>query len=375
MRRLAWATLTHDRLKFAGSIAGIAVASTLTFVQLGLFSGFRAACSAVVAYAGGDVWVMRAGTPVFDGAGVLHDGVRAIVASDPCVREVRAVVLAHVNAQTKSSAPLGAFVVGVEQGQGPMRVPWQTLEGLPTDLREPLRVSIDEVDLARFDLPDHPLNMPISVGGLIGRVAVVTEGLKSFTLAPLMFSHVDNVRAMINLTSGQSNFWVAELRDLACAPSLIKRVRQQPNLDARLTRDFIAQSENYWMGSSGAGPILEFGMMLSLAIAGAVVAQALYALTRDHLKELAALRALGASSFELARFVLWQAGLLGACGASLGLAFALLIAHVANARGTSVILSHSELLRGALSLLVICFAASALAVRAVLKIPATAVFE
>lgn len=319
--------------------------------------------------------MMRSGTPVFDQGGPLHDGVKSLVASHPCVERVRPLVLAPVSAQTKSSTPLGVFVIGVELGTGPRAIPWQTLAGLPNDLRPPLRVSVDRADLERLHLPDEPVGAQLNLAGLSGRVAVVTERVKNFTLSPLMFATTESARAMVNLTDGQSNFWIADLRDKACAGSLIQKIKTHRELDARTTADFVAQSEKYWMGKSGAGPILQFGMILSLFIAGAVVAQALYALTRDHARELAALKALGSTSGELARFVLWQAFALGSLGSTLGVAFAFAVQSLGVAQGANVVLSGVELQHGFVSIFAVCLGASALAIRSVLKIPPTAVFE
>jgi len=374
VRRIAWATLAHDRTKLAGSVAGVAIAATLTFVQLGLFAGFRAACSAAISHTGGDLWVMRRGVQVFDEAPPLYDGVRPIVAAHPCVTKVRGVVLAQVPVKTPDSAPSGAFVVGFEPAQASI-VPWQVVRGLPGDLEAPVRVAVDEFDLRRLGLPDNPIGARINVGGLNGRVAVLTTGLKTFTLSPYMFSSITNVRAMLDLTEGQSNFWVADLRDSSCAEGAIRFISARGDLDVHTTADFIQQSEDYWLESSGAGAILKFGSGLSLLIGGAVVAQTLYALTRDHAKELAALKALGTTMWELTRFVLWQAGMLTALGTLLGAGLTQIIHVVGFSRGMNVVVNAHTVLTGVACMLAVCVVSSSLALRAVRKISPNAVFD
>jgi putative ABC transport system permease protein len=355
-------------------VVGVAIAATLTFVQLGLFAGFRAACSAAITHTGGDLWVMRRGTQVFDDAPPLYDGVRPIVAAHPCVLRVRGVVLANVPVKTPNAEPSGAFVVGFEQAVDNL-VPWHITRGLPQDLEAPVRVAVDEFDLRRLGLADNPLGARINVGGLNGRVAVLTSGLKTFTLSPYMFSSITNVRAMLNLTEGQSNFWVADLRDPSCADGAIRWITAGGDLDVRRTADFVEQSENFWLESSGAGAILKFGSGLSLLIGGAVVAQTLYALTRDHAKELAALKALGTTTWELTRFVLWQASMLTTLGTLLGAGLTQLVHTFGLSRGMNVVVNAHTLLTGAACMLLVCAISSSLALRAVRNIPPTAVFD
>jgi hypothetical protein len=64
-----------------------------------------------------------------------------------------------------------------------------------------------------------------------------------------------------------------------------------------LTPDqFRDQSRSFWLSGTGAGAALFAGALLSVIVGTAIVAQTLYSSTKEHLYEVATLRAIGASN-------------------------------------------------------------------------------
>lgn len=349
------------------ALAGVMFSTTLAVVQLGLYAGFAQACSAVITYAGGDLWVMARGTPVFDYGRILPAGTRFIVAQHPCVAGVRAVALAWIDMQTATSPRLNTFVVGLDPS--PERVlPWTLERGLPEDLLLPMRVSVDRFDLPKFQLGADPVGQPITIGGQPGRIAALTSGIKTFTLSPYVFSSVQNVRAIAGMTSAQSQYWVVDLKDDGCAGDVARWVERRQHLQARTADAFREESEAYWLDSSGAGLVLGFGTLLGLLVGGAIVAQTLYAMTRDHAKELAVLMALGARRIELTSFVMWQAASLALVGGFSGLACAYALQAVCLRQGMNVVLSAEVIATGLGAVFGICAISSLLSVRTIFRL-------
>jgi hypothetical protein len=54
---LAWRSLWHDRLRFFITVAGVAFAVTLVFVQVGLFIGILDNATVTIDHMGADLWV------------------------------------------------------------------------------------------------------------------------------------------------------------------------------------------------------------------------------------------------------------------------------------------------------------------------------
>ena len=77
-------------------------------------------------------------------------------------------------------------------------------------------------------------------------------------------------------------------------------------------------SRSFWLRTSKAGLGVGFMALVSLAFGALVTSQTLYSATVSSIKELALLRALGASQRRLRRYVMEQAILVGGCGVVLG---------------------------------------------------------
>ena len=374
MHDVALLSLLHDRGKLVAAIAGVSLAATLLLVQIGLFVAFLETSSAIVRRLGGDVWVMARGTEVVDNGETLSAGSRGAVASIACVRAVRGAVIAVATTRKPSGALDYVQIVGVERAQHPF-VPWQMLRGLPSDLAGPDRVAIDEHDIGKLALPADPIGHGIEVGGRVARVAALTRGIRSFALYPYLFAQIDVARQLAGMAEGQAQYWIAELQSPACAPSVIAGLRKHVDLDAHTTVEFARMTESYWVFGSGAGGALAFCAVFSLLVGAVIVAQTLYSITKDHEKELATLKAMGATPAELVAFVAWQASLLALVGGGIGGSMAAALRSVLSSKGIAITLSAPVLVIGAVAVVSMCALASVPSVRRVLAVEAAEVFR
>ncbi len=74
-----------------------------------------------------------------------------------------------------------------------------------------------------------------------------------------------------------------------------------PDTEIVTQQNFSSRSRNYWLFSTGAGFALIAGAILGLIVGTVIVAQTLYASTKDHIDEFATLRAIGATSRYITR--------------------------------------------------------------------------
>jgi putative ABC transport system permease protein len=139
--------------------------------------------------------------------------------------------------------------------------------------------------------------------------------------------------------------------------------------------EFRKKTQDYWVFGSGAGSALGFSAILSLVIGTVIVGQTLYAITKEHLRELGTLKAIGATTSELMGFVAWQAAFLAVVGGGVGLLVALILQRAVTAAGLLVVLSPTVLAIGASAILVMCAIASASSVRKVISLEAAEVFK
>jgi putative ABC transport system permease protein len=374
MRRIAIRSLLFDRGKLIASLLGVALASTLGFVQVGLYRGFERSSSTIIDNVGGDLWAMPSGLEVIDYAQILSVGPRNLLLSHPCVQDVRAILYGFATTQLASGTRSTALIVAVEPRPG-RTVPWSVVGGDAADLDDPLRVSVDRTDLKKFELPDSPIGSKLEINSRQVTVAAMTAGIRSFTLSPYVFTSMTNARRLLGLGENEAMYFVVDLADKACGPRLAAWMKRQPDIQLLDTGAWSRKTEDYWVGGSGAGAALLFTAILGLFVGGVIVGQTLYSMTKEHLLELATLKAVGARPWELARFVLWLVAFLAACGVASGFAAALLLKHVLLGAGLTVVVSPETVGVSVLGTLVMCLMASVTSLAAVFRIEAATVLR
>ncbi len=374
MRRIALRSLFFDRGKLVASLLGVALASTLGFVQIGLYQGFRESASTVIDHLGGDVWSMPKGLAVIDYSQITSVGPRNLLLSHPCVTDVRSVVYGFSFLQRPSGTRSTALVVGVEERPG-RAIPWGDISGDVQALHEPLRVSVDRTDLDKLELPEDPIGRVFEINSQRVTVAAVTDGIRSFTLNPYVFTSITNARRLLSMAENQAMFYVADLVSPACMPELIDWMRRQPDVQLMGTQEWSEKTREYWVGGSGAGAALAFTAILGLFVGGVIVGQTLYSMAKEHLLELATLKALGARPMELSGFVLWQVLMLAAVGVVSGFVMALFLRHYLLQVGLTVVLSFGSVGLSVLATVLMCAFASITSLMAVMRVDAAKVLR
>jgi len=374
MHDVALQSLLHDRGKLLAALSGVALAATLLWVQVGLFVAFLSTSSAIITRIGGDIWVMARGTEVVDNGETLSAGSRSALSSLPCVKAVRGAVIAVSTMRKPGGALDFVQIVGVERQQRPL-VPWVMVQGLPVDLQAPDRVAVDEHDLKKLGLPEVAIGHGIEIGGKTAIVAALTRGIRSFALYPYLFAEIGSARRLAGLDEGQAQYWVAELASPACTGDVLAKLRAQPDLDAHRTHEFARMTEQYWVFGSGAGGALAFCAVFSLLVGAVIVAQTLFSITKEHEKELATLKAMGATPRELVSFVAWQASLLALVGGVIGLSLTAALRDLLSREGIQIALTFPVFALGASAVVTMCVLASVPSVRRVLRVEAAEVFR
>ncbi len=375
MLLIAWKSLVHDRSRFLAALVGVAFAAVLATVQGGLYEGFLYTTSSVITQLEGDIWVTAQGVKVLDNVEPLSAGSRSIVAEHGCVARVRPLVLGFSWLRTKDGSRETVRVVGTEGGEPFM--PWNMAQGfgLPSDLDGPMRVAVDELDLKRLGIDGPPIGASLALMNQRAYVAAVARRARSFTLLPFVFARVDNARRMTSLSDGQVTAWILDLKSPSCTKDVLATIARHPQLRGWTTAELRSETQHFWLVMSGAGAILAFSALMGLLVGGVTVGQTLYAAVRDHEVELATLRALGASPWEIASFVAVQASVLTLLGGLIGVLSAMGIADLAQRGGLEIIVSPQVVWESALVLVCMALVASIVSVRRALAIDPARVFR
>jgi putative ABC transport system permease protein len=207
------------------------------------------------------------------------------------------------------------------------------------------------------------------------QVAAVTNGIRSFTTTPFVFMDVDRARAYTGVPPGKATYLIIRLSTDADRDGVRRQLMSKiGDVEVLAPAEFRERSRTFWLFGTGAGAALFAGALLGVIVGTVVVAQTLYASTKEHLNEFATLRAMGSSRRYIYKVILWQALL----SAVIGFAIAALVgdAVVRLTEGSALpIVITPGLMAGLFVLtLVMCIGSSIAAIVQVTRIEPAMVF-
>src|SRR6516162_5342668 len=182
---LASRNLFHDRVRFVATLVGIIFSVTLVTGQLGLFLGFERMVTAMIDRAHADLWIVPLNTKSFEATALLdgHERFQALP-----IEGVREVIIGFAYWRKPNDGSLTpVFLIGVQSGSGGLQ-PWNVIEGQPDDLSTPAAVAIDQSYFERLGIAR--IGEYAEIADQKARVAVVTQGIRSFTTTPYVFMSV-----------------------------------------------------------------------------------------------------------------------------------------------------------------------------------------
>jgi putative ABC transport system permease protein len=138
--------------------------------------------------------------------------------------------------------------------------------------------------------------------------------------------------------------------------------------------EFRERSRTFWLFGTGAGAALFAGALLGVIVGTVVVAQTLYASTKEHLNEFATLRAMGSSRRYVYNVIVWQALLSAVIGFSIAALVSDVVVRLTAATALPIVITPG--LIGGLFLLtiVMCIGSSIAAIVQVTRIDPAMVF-
>ncbi len=313
---LASRNLFQDRLRFAATAVGIVFSVVLVMVQMGLYLGFGRMVTTMIERADTDLWVMRRGTKCFEDPSLLGNKQKEILAV-PGVASASPLVIGFSDWRLPSGELTPIFLIGSNLQRSDLQ-PWNVVAGSTKDLSEPGAVAVDATYDERLGL--QGLGTKANIRGKKVHVVALTEGIRSFTTTPFIFTDIDAARRYIGLPKSVASYFLVKLKpgaDLAKVQQALKASISK--IDVLTTPEFAERSRKFWLFSTGAGVALFAGALLGLIVGTVIVAQTLYSSTKDHLNEFATLRAMGSSNRYIYSVIMYQAllnAVIGFCFAS-----------------------------------------------------------
>jgi putative ABC transport system permease protein len=323
VRRVALATLGHDRLRTTMLIVGLGAVWALVAVQVGLRRGFERSARSVIDRAGGDLWVSARGVRVVDDG----EPIAPPPAADSCIARVRPVIIDYTQARRPDRSLVTVQIVALDDARS---------------------VGIDAADVEKLGLPADPVGKELELrSGVRLRVGSVSRGVRSFTQTPYVFVDHATAREILALAPETATFYAVDVRDAGCIASA-ERALTGEGREVRPREAVARTTVDHWIEGSGIGTLLAAGSIMAAVVGAIVLLQSTLTTVRTHVRELATVRALGARRSELASFVAWQVGVVAVISTAIALGLAAILARVLAGEGLSVIVDGWTCAAGAL---------------------------
>jgi putative ABC transport system permease protein len=321
--KLAIRNLFHDRARFLVTLVGILFAVVLIAVQLGMYFGARRMITGMIDHANADIWISKFGAESFEQAAFLTGRERFAALSVPGVEAVTPLLVSFADWRRPDSSTSNTVIIGTGENEAGLR-PWNVVEGASTPA-SPDGVIVDRTYLKSLGISG--LGGTAEIQGHRVRVEGLTNGIRSFTTSPFVFTSMKKAHTILSVPSDQATFYLVKLAPGAVATDVKRELETRLNGASVYTKDeFRERNLDFWLFGTGAGVALLGGAVLGLIIGTVIVAQTLYSSTKDHLSEFATLRALGSSSLYIHKVILTQATVSAIAGYALGTFLSLLIA-------------------------------------------------
>jgi putative ABC transport system permease protein len=137
---------------------------------------------------------------------------------------------------------------------------------------------------------------------------VLTQGIRSFTTTPYLFAPLERARAYTGISSNKDTYVLVRVAPNANVETVRNRLQANiSDVEVLTPAEFRNRSRSFWLFGTGAGAALFAGAVLGIIVGTVIVAQTLYASTKDHLNEFATLRAIGSSAGYIHKVIICQA--------------------------------------------------------------------
>jgi putative ABC transport system permease protein len=328
-RPLAWAQLSHQKIRLSVAIGGIAFANILIFMQLGFLTLFSKGATALPKNLTGDLFIINPeakyiGANNFDRIRLYQAAaLEGVISTTPLYMNF--VPWAYSSKFTSFKTRTLAF-----NPQSPIFNNTEINQQIDK-IHAPGVVLFDRLSKAELGPIAKKFQTSGAVRSIVNNRRVEVDGLfsmgNSFFLGDgniLMsedsYADIFGENALNNVTIG-----IVRVAPQTNLPRLKAGMKAAiPGIEV-LTRQELIQREIDYQNAQPTGPIFGFGAMMGFVVGIVVVYQVLYADVSDHLAEYATLKAIGHSDWALLRVIFTEAiilaviGFVPGCGLSIGM--------------------------------------------------------
>jgi len=341
---LAWANLTHDRVRFALFVLGVVFAVVLMFIQLGFRGALLDSQSLFHEKLNADLVLVSPNRQALAMPETISRRRLEQASAVAGVAEVTPVfvsnglgVLRHTASDTAERKPSrGIRVIGIDPDSHALTMPELQPGAREAELLKiPGNALFDRNSVGFPNDTEFGPYVPgtttelsgsrITFVGTVpfgpdftsdGAMVVSSETFADLLRRPYAFGAplADVDLGLVRLAPGADRAAVqAELQ------ATLARGTETPDVDVMTVQELMRREQGFWLNNTPIGFAFGFGMFMGFAVGLVICYQILSGDVADHLGEYATMKALGYSNFHLAKVVIQESLILAVAGYVAGL--------------------------------------------------------
>ncbi|MDP1823704.1 MAG: ABC transporter permease [Archangium sp.] len=361
-----------DRLKLAGTLFGVVFAVVLGNFQVGTFLALLFKNRMFVENAAADIWVTPPGTRQFQGGSPLNDAQLNRARSTPGVlwAEPLLVQAAQLKLPNGGTEPVSLVGTRAPRFAGG---PWNLVAGTADALLQPGAVIFEDSEREKFG--GLNLGSVRELGGHHVQAVGFTWGLLPFAPA-YAFAEQTLAREILKQPEGAHTFLLVKAAPGVPLTALRERLQRELPDTRVMTRDeYLAEILNYILTATQIGFSFGTSTFMGLLVGLITVALSMFSSVVDNMRQFGTIKAIGATTGDLARLLFVQAMVYGVVGSLIGLGMmAALVQGIRNAQLTPILPTASIGITFAL-MVGVCLVASVLALLRLRQLEPAMVFR
>jgi len=376
MSYVALKMLFGDRAKYLMLLCGLTFSVMLIVQQGSIFWGLMMWSQSSVTNINVPIWVTDPGIGQVDEvkpiADTAVDRVRSVSGVEWAVRLYKGVLRARLSNGDYHQITLTGLDAPTLIGR-----PTDVLEGRFEDILQPDAVVLDQWAVERMGGPTViTIGTVFELNDKLARVVAIAKTQKNFTNIPVVYTTYERAMRYVPRERRTLSYVLAKAKDGVPEAELTSRIQEQTGLGAYTAQDFGWKTISWVLKNTGIG--INFGttIVLGFIVGMAIAGQTFYLFTVENLKQFGALKAMGASTFTLARMILLQAFTVGFTGYGIGIGLATGFGLLsANSGGLPFVETWQLLLIVLIALLGICACSALISIVKLARLEPAIVFR
>ena len=387
MARVGVRMMFHDKLKMIGTLFGVVFSVVLSNQQAGTFLGLLHKNTMYIENSGADLWIIPPGTQQLQPGQQLSDAtlMQARVARGVAWAEPLLFAGGTVKLPSGGTEPVTIVGTRLPSMRGG---PWNVVEPHPPagaasadEARAQAAAVLSRPDTMFFEDSEREKLGGLNVGsvrevnGRTIHVGGFTWGLLPFGPS-YAFANFDLVRELTHTDSDRLNFVLIGLQEGADVASVKAEIQRAVPEAEVVTRDeFKSRTIRYVLLRTPIGVTLGSSAAFGLIVGFVIVALTMFSAVVDNLREFGSLKAIGATTLDLAKALFVQSVIYAAMGTVIGLAAVTQMAAGIRSPKLALILPWQLFAGTAVFMVVLCVAASSLSLLRLRKLEPAMVFR